>query len=114
MQILLCKGTACVPYASNSEHGEFDSNTVLKIIEYSKLGNIYNNKILQTIYTILTKIIDSNKKIVIILTSSNDLLMDMLELNILCTYSYTLFDIPTDSTQNKLVSTYFKEKKFIN
>ena len=87
---------------------------VEKIIEYSKLGNIYNNKILQTIYTILTKIIDSNKKVVIILTSSNDMLMDMLELNTLCTYSYTLFDILTELTQNKLVSTYFKEKKFIN
>ena len=63
-------------------------DSVEKLIEYSKLGNIYNNKVLQTIYTILTKIIELNKKVVILLTSSNDFLMDTLELNILCTYNY--------------------------
>ncbi len=63
-------------------------DSVEKLIEYSKLGNVYNNKVLQTIYTIITKIIELNKKVVILLTSSNDILMDTLELNTYCTYNY--------------------------
>lgn len=87
---------------------------VEKIIEYSKLGNIYNNKILQTIYTILSKIIEPNKSIVILLTSSNKSLMSSsgLDLSNMCTYSYQLMDIANSNTQNKQASVYFKEKKF--
>lgn len=84
---------------------------VEKIIEYSKLGNIYSNKILQTIYSILTKIIDSNKKIVIILTSSNSYLMNQLELDSISNYSYNLEDNMINNSQK--ISEYFKEKKFI-
>jgi len=84
---------------------------VEKIIEYSKLGNIYSNKILQTIYSILTKIIDSNKKIVIILTSSNPYLMNQLEFDSISNYSYNLEDKMINNLQK--ISEYFKEKKFI-
>lgn len=89
-------------------------DSIEKIIEYSKLGNAYNGKILQTIYALLNKIVALNKKVVIILTSSNESLMDMLDLNTQCTYNYNLYDGVFETTQNKLVSTYFKEKNFIN
>lgn len=87
-------------------------DSVEKIIEYSKLGNIYNNKILQSIYTILSKIVEYPKSIIIILTSSNRNLMGNLELNSLCNYTYQLSDISTPNTNDKMVSEYFKEKKF--
>jgi vesicle-fusing ATPase len=87
-------------------------DSVEKIIEYSKLGNTYNNKILHTIYALLNKIIALNKKVVIIMTSSNEALMNMLDLNTQCTYNYNLYDGAFDTTQNKLVSTYFKDINF--
>jgi vesicle-fusing ATPase len=87
-------------------------DSVEKIIEYSKLGNIYNNKILQSIYTILSKIVEYPKSIIVILTSSNKNLMGSLELNSLCNYTYQISDISTPNTNNKPVSEYFKEKKF--
>lgn len=87
-------------------------DSVEKLIEYSKLGNIYNNKVLQTIYTILSKLIESNKKICIILTSSNKQLMMNLELNSTCTFTYQLFDTSTSNSNNKMVSDYFRDKKF--
>lgn len=87
-------------------------DSIEKLIEYSKLGNIYNNKILQAIYTILSKIIEYPKLIVVILTSSNRQLMTQLEINTLCNYTYQLSDVSTPNTDNKLASEYFKEKKF--
>jgi vesicle-fusing ATPase len=87
-------------------------DSIEKIIEYSKLGNIYNNKILQTIYTILSKIVNSNKSIIIILTSSNRHLMLNLELNTICNYTYQLSDTSSNKTNNKMVSEYFKDNKF--
>ena len=87
-------------------------DSIEKIIEYSKLGNIYNNKILQSIYTILSKIVEYPKSIVVILTSSNRILMNSLELNLMCNYIYHLSDVSTTNTNNKLASEYFKEKKF--
>ena len=85
---------------------------VEKLIEYSKLGNIYNNKVLQTIYTILAKIVEPSKSVVVILTSSNRTLMNNVELLNICTYSYQLMDIANTNTQNKMASVYFREKKF--
>jgi vesicle-fusing ATPase len=87
-------------------------DSIEKLMEYSKLGNIYNNKILQAIYTILSKIIEYPKLIVVILTSSNRQLMRELEINTLCNYTYQLSDVSTSNTDDKLVSEYFKEKKF--
>ena len=89
-------------------------DSIEKLIEYSKLGNIYNNKILQIIYTILCKIVESTKKLVVILTSSNRQLTMGLELNTICNYIYQLSDISTSKTDNKMVSEYFRDKKFIN
>lgn len=89
-------------------------DSVEKIIEYSKLGNVYNNKILQMIYMMMSKIVDSHKSIVVILTSSNRQLMTNLDFNTICNYTYSLFDTSTSKTNDKMASDYFKEKKFIN
>lgn len=89
-------------------------DSIEKLIEYSKLGNIYNNKILQIIYTILCKIVEPTKKLVIILTSSNKQLTMGLELNTICNFIYQLSDTSTSKTDNKMVSEYFRDKKFIN
>ncbi len=67
-------------------------DSVEKIIEYSKLGHQYNNKILQVIYTILDKVIENNKSVYIILTSSNSELMDILDFTKICHNSYELLD----------------------
>lgn len=87
-------------------------DSIEKLIEYSKLGNIYNNKVLQSIYTILSKIVEYPKTIVVILTSSSRHLTQNLELHTLCNYVYYLSDISTSNTNNKQISEYFKEKKF--
>lgn len=89
-------------------------DSVEKIMEYSKLGNIYNNKILQMIYTIMSKVVDNYKSIVVILTSSNCQLMTSLDFNTICNYTYNLFDTSTVKTNDKMVSDYFKGKKFIS
>lgn len=60
------------------------------LIEYSNIGIRCNNKNLQYIFAILNKIIDNNKKISIILTSSNPALMNELELTDKCSFSYYL------------------------
>lgn len=67
-------------------------DSVEKIIEYSKLGNQYNNKTLQVIYTLLDKIIPSDKSVFIILTSSNTDLMKALSFDKISHYSYELLD----------------------
>lgn len=54
----------------------FDS--IENLIEYSPLGNIYSNKILQVIYTILNKNIAPEKKLIVLMSSSNKSLMDIL------------------------------------
>ncbi len=87
-------------------------DSVEKIIEYSKLGHVYNNKLLQTIYALLSKIIDPTKKITIILTSSNTKLMEQLDFNNICNYNYVLND-EFISEYNTNISEYFKNKKFI-
>ncbi len=63
-----------------------------KLIEYSKLGNAYNNKILQMIYILLDKIIDPANKVIILVTSSNTSLCDTLDITKLADYSYELED----------------------
>ncbi len=67
-------------------------DSVEKIIEYSKLGHRYNNEILQTIYTILDKIIEKNKSVYIILTSSNPELMELLDFNKICHHTFNIDD----------------------
>lgn len=82
-----------------------------KLIEYSPLGNYYNNKVLQTINTLLGKIVDTNKKFVIILTSSKPELISNLGLSNECTLSYNVSDC---EYADNLISKYFKNKKFNN
>ena len=67
-------------------------DSVEKIIEYSKLGSRYNNEVLQTIYTILDKIIEKNKSVYVILTSSNPELMELLDFTKLCHHTFTIED----------------------
>ena len=55
-------------------------DSVENIIQYSKLNSVYNNHILQIIYSLLNKIIDNDKRINVILTSRNKDLMNNLEL----------------------------------
>jgi vesicle-fusing ATPase len=70
----------------------FILDSIEKIIEYSKLGNIYNNKILQSIYILLDKIIDPANKIIVLITSSNPNLCETLDITNLVDYSYQLTD----------------------
>ncbi len=85
-------------------------DSVEKLIEYSPLGVYYNNKVLQIIYTILSKIIDPSKKMVIILTSSKPELMNSLGINKDCTIVNSIYD--QIISNNIKVSKYFKDKKF--
>ncbi len=87
-------------------------DSVEKLIEYSPLGTYYNNKVLQIIYTILGKIIEPTKKMIIILTSSNYKLISELGIRTLCSIVNFTCDVGYDGTDNKLVSRYFKDKKF--
>jgi vesicle-fusing ATPase len=64
-------------------------DSIEKIIEYSKLGNLYNNKILQTIYIILDRVIQNNK-LTIIMTSYNLELCETLDLTNLVDMTYSL------------------------
>ena len=86
-------------------------DSIEKIIEYSKLGNIFSNKILQTIYTLLDKIIDPEKSVVLIMTSSNRNLMHQTDLSNLANFTYTIPDT-MHLESNEMVSSYFKKKKF--
>lgn len=65
-----------------------------RLIEYSKVGSscAFNNKILQVIYMLMDKVVDPNKKLVVILTSSKPKLMKELDLLELCTCVYELED----------------------
>lgn len=76
-----------------SESCIFILDSIEKIIEYSKLGNIYNNKILQSIYILLDKIIDPANKVIVLITSSNPDLCETLDITNLVDYSYELSDL---------------------
>ena len=78
-----------------------------KIISYSRLGNLYDNKILQVIYTMLSKIMQPNKKGVIIITSSLVDLMEILQIDKMCSSSHELKDYYYPDSET-LISTYFK------
>jgi vesicle-fusing ATPase len=79
------------------------------LIEYSSLGNMYNNKILQTIYTILNKNITKDRKVVILLSSSNSELMSTLSLNRLTDIHSVLDCLTTDGQE---IKEYFRERKY--
>ena len=76
-----------------SESCIFILDSFEKLIEYSKLGNIYNNKILQSIYILLDKIIDPANKVIVLITSSNLDLCETLDITNLVDYSYELLDL---------------------
>ncbi len=65
-------------------------DSIEHLIEYSPLGNIYNNKILQTIYTMLNKNIPKHKKIIFLLSSSNQSLMNTLQIENQMDFHYTI------------------------
>jgi vesicle-fusing ATPase len=87
-------------------------DSIEEIIEYSKLGNIYSNKILQIIYILLNKVIEKNKKVVILLTSNNKQLMNTIDILSRCNYIYNINDTTTAESNNLMISEYFKKKKF--
>ena len=89
-----------------SESCIFILDSIEKIIEYSKLGNIYNNKILQSIYILLDKIIDPANKVIVLITSSNPTLCETLDITNLVDYSYQLDD-------NDDIALKFKSNKLI-
>lgn len=74
-------------------------DSVEKIIEYSKLGHRYNNEILQIIYTVLDKVIEKNKSVYVILTSSNPELMELLDFNKICHHTFNIDDEDNISQQ---------------
>ena len=86
-----------------SESCIFILDSFEKLIEYSKLGNVYNNKILQSIYILLDKIIDPANKVVILITSSNTDLCDTLDITNLVDYFYELSDSDDISRKFKLL-----------
>ena len=66
---------------------------------------IYNNKILQSIYILLDKIIDPANKVIVLITSSNPDLCETLDITNLVDYSYelqVLNDIAKKFKANKL------------
>ena len=73
-----------------SESVIFIIDSIEKVIEYSKLGNVYNNKILQIIYMLLDKIIEPNIKVCIMVTSSNPTLYYNMELDKMIDYTFEL------------------------
>ncbi len=92
--------------AYNSDNLIIILDSVERLIEYSKLGNAcaFNNKILQVIYMLMDKVVNPQKKMVVLLTSSKHSVMDDLDIINMCTYSYTL-----DDTNG--ISSEFKAKK---
>ncbi len=85
-------------------------DSIEHIIEYSSLGSIYNNKILQTIFTLVNKNIERGKKIVLLLSSSNRILMDTLGISKMVDFEYKLDDI-VEGTDTS-IKNYFKQMKF--
>lgn len=86
-------------------------DSVEKIIEFGKVGNVYNNRILQSIYTICDKVIPNNKSLVILLTSSNRRLMNDLDFCANCDYTYILNDSQNIVTGD-MYSGYFLKNKY--
>ena len=83
-------------------------DSVEKLISHSSLGNVYDNKTLQVIFTILDKVMDLNKKGLIILTSSKSNLMNMINIDEICSCEYKLEDIYYPESDGA-ISNYFKD-----
>lgn len=84
-------------------------DSIEHLIEYSPLGNIYNNKILQTIYTMLNKNIPKHKKIIFLLSSSNQSLMNTLQIENQMDFHYT---IDSNIDEHTTIQQYFNEQKY--
>lgn len=65
-------------------------DSIEKIIEFSSYNRFYNNSILQIIYILLDKVIEQDRKINVIMTSSNPTLMENLGFNDLIKNQYTV------------------------
>ena len=61
-----------------------------RICEWNNYGGKYDNRIVQTIMTLLRKQINSDKKLVIMMTSYNDLMITNLELDKIIDYTYIM------------------------
>jgi vesicle-fusing ATPase len=85
-------------------------DSVENIIEYSSLGNIYNNKILQTIYTMLNKNIYKDRKLIFLLSSSNKGLMELLRFDRLTDLEYEVDSKIEEGTRT--IKDYFNEMKY--
>ncbi len=88
-------------------------DSIENLIEYSPLGNIYNNKVLQSIYTILNKIISSEKKLIILMTSSNQSLMEILNIDKLIDKQYNINSNINIDDMPLTIQDYFRDKKII-
>ncbi len=86
-------------------------DSIENIIEYSPLGNVYNNKILQVIYTILNKIISLDKKIIILLTSSNLELLQILGIDRLVDEHYSVNNIILKDDVEISLRDYYKDSR---
>lgn len=65
------------------------------IIEYSPLGNLYNNKTLQVLFAIMNSFAIPGKKLIIITTSSNEYLMKNISITKLMNVAVTIDDTLT-------------------
>lgn len=86
-------------------------DSIENLIEYSPLGNIYNNKILQVIYAILNKNIALNKKITILISSSNNELMQTLNIDKLVDANYFVDSNIIVDDRDITINEYFKNIK---
>lgn len=67
------------------------------LIEYSPLGNIYTNKVLQVIFACLNMVVTSGNKLTTVITSSNPSLMDMLGIVKLMNKTYHIDGVLTSA-----------------
>lgn len=86
-------------------------DSIENLIEYSSLGNIYNNKILQVIYAILNKNIALNKKITILISSSNHELIQTLNIDKLVDANYFVDGNIIVDDRDITINEYFRNIK---
>lgn len=99
---------------SRAESSMIIIDNLQRIIEWNSYGGKYDNRVIQTIMTLLRKQINSDKKMIIMMTSYDDDMISNLELDKLIDYKYVMPNKMLNTDINSVLTTIGKNEKGTN
>lgn len=95
-----------------AESSIFFLDNLQRVIEWNHFGGKYDNRVVQTIMTLLRKQFGSDKKVIIIMTSYNDEMLANLEMDKLIDYKYLMPDVMSKNDIHDVLTKIQKANMF--